>query len=121
MKRKCFTEIDYWKSTKKDFFYFDPPYLITTGTYNDGKRGFKGWGTEQEEDLLDILSYLNTMERKFALSNVIKHDGKTNKLLKKWLKNNEFCRVHYIEANYRNSNYQKSRQTESVEVLITNY
>ena len=26
-----------------DFVYCDPPYLITTGSYNDGKRGFKGW------------------------------------------------------------------------------
>ncbi len=26
-----------------DFVYADPPCLIATGSYNDGKRGFKGW------------------------------------------------------------------------------
>jgi len=26
-----------------DFVYLDPPYLITLGSYNDGKRGFNGW------------------------------------------------------------------------------
>lgn len=27
-----------------DFLYADPPYLISCGSYNDGKRGFNGWG-----------------------------------------------------------------------------
>ena len=26
-----------------DFVYCDPPYLLTCGAYNDGKRGFNGW------------------------------------------------------------------------------
>ena len=33
--------------------------LITTGTYNDGKRGFKGWTDIEEKQLLDTLDYLN--------------------------------------------------------------
>ena len=32
--------------TTKDFVYCDPPYLITTGSYNDGNRGFKNWTEE---------------------------------------------------------------------------
>ncbi len=39
---KDFRDIDYSDLNSDDFVYFDPPYLITTGNYNDGKRGFKG-------------------------------------------------------------------------------
>ena len=27
---------------EESFVYMDPPYMLTTGSYNDGKRGFKG-------------------------------------------------------------------------------
>ncbi|MDD6639719.1 MAG: hypothetical protein PUE66_01785 [Erysipelotrichaceae bacterium] len=30
--------------------YIDPPYLITLGSYNDGKRGVNGWGDNEEKD-----------------------------------------------------------------------
>lgn len=46
--KQCFTEFDFSFLRENDFVYCDPPYLITTGTYNDGKRGFKGWGKKQE-------------------------------------------------------------------------
>ena len=49
-----------------DFVYADPPYLITTGTYNDGKRGFTGWNELEEKKLLKILDNLNKKEIKFA-------------------------------------------------------
>jgi DNA adenine methylase len=105
--------------TKNDFVYADPPYLITTGTYNDGKRGFSGWSEKEENQLLHILTELNSRQIKFALSNVIKHKGKDNVLLQHWLKN---YNVHYIINNYRNANYQtKMKETETLEVLITNY
>jgi len=58
-----------------DFVYCDPPYLITTGTYNDGKRGFKGWSEKEEKDLLQKLDELNLKKIKFALSNVLEHKG----------------------------------------------
>ena len=32
--------------------YCDPPYLITTGSYNDGNRGFQDWNREKELQLL---------------------------------------------------------------------
>ena len=43
---KNFDEIDFSFLNQNDFVYCDPPYLITTGTYNDGKRGFTGWDTD---------------------------------------------------------------------------
>ncbi len=39
----CFNNFDFSFLNNNDFVYCDPPYLITNGTYNDGKRGFKGW------------------------------------------------------------------------------
>ncbi len=105
-----------------DFVYADPPYLITTGTYNDGKRGFTGWNELEERKLLKILDNLNKKEIKFALSNVIEHKGKTNHILIDWIKENNYT-INYINKNYSNSNYQtKIRDKKSsVEVLVTNY
>jgi len=117
-----FDEFDFTQLNKNDFIYADPPYLITTGTYNDGKRGFTGWNEKEEIKLLQILSKLDKKNIKFALSNVIEHKGKTNHLLIDWIKKNGFL-INFINKNYANSNYQtKNREKNgSIEVLITNY
>ena len=117
-----FDHFNFNELNQNDFVYCDPPYLITTGTYNDGKRGFKGWSEDHEVKLLKILDSLNSKNISFALSNVIEHKGKQNEILKKWLHNNEY-KINYIEKNYANSNYQTKNKSKnsSVEVLITNY
>jgi DNA adenine methylase len=106
-----------------DFVYCDPPYLITTGVYNDGKRGFTGWGKREELTLLAKLDKLNDKSVPFALSNVLKHKGKTNTLLEKWVSNNSDYVINNIIADYSNSNYQtKDRdKLSTIEVIITNY
>ena len=98
------------------------PYLITTGTYNDGKRGFTGWNSEQENNLYEILKTFDDRKIKFALSNVINHKGVENTILTDWLRTNNF-NIFYLDTNYSNSNYQikDKANTKSVEVLITNY
>ena len=103
--------------TEKDFVYCDPPYLITTGSYNDGNRGFKDWKEEEELKLYDMLDNLNDKHIKFALSNVIEHKGKENKLLKEWSKK---YKVIYLPSDYSNSSYNTKRD-KSIEVLIVNY
>ena len=117
-----FYDFDFSILTKDDFVYCDPPYLITTGTYNDGKRGFRGWSREEELKLLKILDSLDTKNIKFALSNVIEHKGKENTLLREWIDKNSY-QVNYLDKNYANSNYQtKNRDKRATkEVLITNY
>lgn len=117
----CFQRFDFSFLNSNDFVYCDPPYLITTGTYNDGKRGFDGWGEKEEFALLKILDNLNANGVKFALSNVLKHKGKANDILQNWILCN--YNVHYINKNYSNSNYQTldRNPNASVEVLITNY
>ena len=105
-----FDEFDFSHLNENDFVYADPPYLITTGTYNDGKRGFTGWNEKEEIKLLQILSNLDRKNIKFALSNVIEHKGKTNYLLVDWINKNGFI-INYIKKNYANSNYQtKNRE-----------
>lgn len=118
----CFNDFDFSSFGENDFVYCDPPYLITTGTYNDGKRGFKGWSLKEEQQLLNLLDELNSKNIKFALSNVIEHKGKSNNILKEWINANDY-NVNYLNFNYSNSNYQTIIRDKkaSVEVLITNY
>lgn len=102
------------------FVYCDPPYLITTGSYNDGNRGFKDWKIQEEKDLLIWLDFIAANGAKFALSNLFKHNGKDNKLLIEWAKK---YIVHTIDSDYSNCNYQLKDKSNSdtLEVLITNY
>ena len=114
---KDFRDFDYSVLKEKDFLYADPPYLITTGSYNDGKRGFNGWAEKDDLDLFRILDSLNERNVKFALSNVTEHNNLINENLIKWGSN---YNVHEIISNYSNSNYQ-SKINHTKEVLITNY
>ena len=119
----CFNNFDFNFLNHNDFVYCDPPYLITTGTYNDGKRGFKGWTDVEEKQLLDTLDYLNKNKINFALSNVLEHKGKSNDILKSWIENNPNYKINYLNFHYSNSNYQtiNRNKNSSIEVLITNY
>jgi len=114
-----FREMNIVNLGSNDFIYCDPPYLITTGTYNDGNRGFKNWTKNEEIALYNFLDDANKKNIRFALSNVFKHKNKENKLLIEWAKK---YKINYINNNYSNCNYQlKERKAETVEVLITNY
>ncbi len=117
-----FEDFDFSILSKDDFLYCDPPYLITTASYNDGKRGFKGWSEKEELELLNILDRLNKKDMKFALSNVLVHKGKENILLKEWIAKNSY-QIHYLNKDYRNSNYQTKIRDKnaSIEILVTNY
>ncbi|MCB0745263.1 MAG: Dam family site-specific DNA-(adenine-N6)-methyltransferase [Ignavibacteriae bacterium] len=119
----CFNNFDFTFLNSNDFVYCDPPYLITTGTYNDGKRGFKGWTPKEEKQLLQTLDNLNSENVKFALSNVLEHKGKSNDILKFWVDQNPNYKINFINFHYSNSNYQTLNRDKkaSTEVLITNY
>lgn len=72
------------------FVYFDPPYRLTTGAYNDGKRGFKGWGIEEETRLLNFADQLNAKGIKFMISYVVSHKGNVNKNFQGWVSENGY-------------------------------
>lgn len=115
---KDFTFLYDFALGENDFVYCDPPYLISNASYNDGKRGFKNWGINEEHQLLDLLGYLNEKGVKFALSNVLVHKGMTNDKLIDWSKK---YNIKHIEKSYNNSSYQrKNKDKETQEVLIYN-
>lgn len=103
------------KCNEQYTFYCDPPYLLTTATYNEKN----GWNENMERLLYAELDRINSKGCKFALSNVIEHKGKSNNILKEWMKK---YNVHYLNYNYNNCNYQsKNTDKPTIEVLITNY
>jgi adenine-specific DNA-methyltransferase len=104
----------------EDFIYCDPPYLITNGSYNDGNRGFSDWGEQEERDLCAYLDSADGRGIRFALSNVLIHKGKENKILSAWAGK---YHTHIINSDYSNCNYQLKTKgaAETREVLITNY
>lgn len=113
-----FINFDFSNLGKDDFVYCDPPYLITTGSYNDGNRGIKDWTIEDEKQLLSILDDLNSRGIKFALSNVLIANNRKNEVLTKW---SEKYNVYIIKNTFDNSNYRRKNKKDTTEVLITNY
>lgn len=96
---------------KDDFVYLDPPYLITLGSYNDGKRGFNGWNEKEELRLLRFLDCLNKRHIKFMLSNVLTHKDKTNIILKEWIEKN----------NYKIIKFDGKARGNRAEIIVLNY
>ena len=96
------------------FVYLDPPYKMTTGSYNDGKRGFKGWNDKLEAELFEYLNGLNTNGIRFMLSYVIEHKGKINDNLLKWVEKNNYHIVELGEVIGISGSKRK-------EVFIINY
>lgn len=112
-----FEKFNFDRYNYSDLIYCDPPYLITTGSYNDGNRGFKDWNIAQEKKLLCLLERLDKKGIRFALSNVLRHKGNKNDLLIDWSKN---YKIHKLNYSYSNSSHNTARG-ESEEVLITNF
>jgi len=118
-QNKDFLDVDLSRLTPKDLVYCDPPYLISTGSYNDGKRGFKDWTEIEEVQLLSLLDELDSKNIKFALSNVLYHKGLTNHLLIDW---SQKYNTLFLDKTYSNCSYHfKEKDAKTVEVLITNY
>jgi len=113
-----FRSFDFDILKKGDLLYCDPPYTISIGSYNDGKRGFNGWQERDDIALTEILDKLSSRGIHFALSDVLTHKDKTNDILTEWSKK---YTVHNINCNYNNSSYHLIKKcNETREVLITN-
>lgn len=103
-----------------DFVYCDPPYLVTTASYNENG----GWTNKDECELLNMLDTLTKSGIKWALSNVLEHKGKVNDILKEWCeRNKDKYIVHHLNHTYSNCSYHDKTGNKGVsdEVLICNY
>ena len=110
-KNLDYTELADLIDNEETFIYLDPPYRLTTGAYNDGKRGFKGWGIEAEKGLFKFADFLNEKSICFMISYVIEHKGQTNEELKNWINKN----------NYRLIKVNEVVGIQRKEILIVNY
>lgn len=107
-----YKNIDYNSFDKDTLFYFDPPYIITSAAYNDGRRMNMQWTEDDEFELLNLISRLDKNGYKFLLSNVIEHNGKKNELLLNWINRNDFT---IIDAGKTGKRFPRQ------EVLVRNY
>src|SRR5690625_8010505 len=74
-----FINLDLSNLREDDFVYLDPPYLITTGNYNDGNQGFLNWTETQELAMYESMNDHTVQEGRDALSNVLDHKDRKNK------------------------------------------
>lgn len=104
---------------KNPFVYCDPPYSLTTATYNENGS----WDKEDDLRLMQFLDKINSKSIPFALSNVSTHHNVKNELLINWAIEKKYS-IHSLKHSYSNSSYQKkanNKKSESAEILITNY
>ena len=112
-----FRNIDLASLGTGDFVYADPPYLVTTATYNENK----GWSEHDEAELLALLDRLHGQGCGFALSNVTESKGRRNEILLKWLdRNRGVYRAIPIRRSYKNSNYHRTKDDVTNEILVVN-
>ncbi len=78
---------------KNTFLYLDPPYKLTTGSYNDGKRGFKGWDDELEQELFSFIDKMTAQGIPCMLSYVLEHKDVKNIALEDWINKNGYVHI----------------------------
>ena len=100
---------------RNSFVYIDPPYLISTATYNE--QG--GWTNQHEVELYKYLDELTKQGTKWAMSNVFEVNGRTNEGLVEY---SSAYTTHDLTFGYGNSSYQKKEPlSKTREVLVCNY
>ena len=112
---KDFREFKVDAFDKRDFIYCDPPYLLSLATYNENG----GWTERDEKDLYTFLNGIGG-EVKWAMSNVLETKGERHSLLESWVRKSGY-KIHYLNADYSNSNHQRKSRAPDVEILVTNY
>lgn len=118
-EENCFFLHDNYKGiplnkNERLFVYMDPPYSLTTGVYNDGKRGFLGWNKNLEKELFDYSDKLSNVGIPFMLSYVLDHKGKRNEELLSWIQKNKYRMIELGDIIGISGSRRK-------EILITNY
>lgn len=102
---------------KKCLFFVDPPYLLSTGSYNDGNRGLVSWNDEKEKRLYDFLDKIDNEGCAFVLTNFISSGKTINQYLSNFSKK---YKTKLIKSSYKNSNYHK-KSVEQEEIIVRNF
>lgn len=92
---------------ENDFAYLNPPYFITTESYN------KSWNENEEKILYPYLQKLNDAGIKRAMSNVLKNNGREHNKAKE-------LRTRYPDNEYKHVNFRRKNKEKTIKVLITN-
>ena len=100
--------------SENTFLYLDPPYKLTTGSYNDGKRGFKGWDNKLEEELFQFIDNMTQKGVPCMLSYVLEHKGEINTELEDWINRNNYTYIPLGEIIGISGQPRK-------EILVLNY
>lgn len=100
--------------TLDSFLYLDPPYKLTTGSYNDGKRGFSGWNNRLENELFNFIDSMTKKNIPCMLSYVLEHKGVVNSELAEWIDKNNYTFISLGDVVGISGQKRK-------EVLILNY
>ena len=96
---------------KDTFFYFDPPYLISTSEYN------KYWTREDELRLYNLLDWLNQKRVRFGITNLLQHKGARNVMFEEWSRQ---YKVEHITSNYISFNDNTIKSKSSQELYVHN-
>lgn len=119
-KNVTFSSEDFSKiqpSSKKPLVFVDPPYLISTGSYNDGNRGVVSWNDNDERRLYEYLDMLDHKGIAFVLTNFQSSNGIVNQRLKNFSKK---YIVTNLSSDYKNSNYHK-KESNQIEIMVRNF
>ena len=114
-----FTDFDVSQFNKGDFVYCDPPYLITTATYNESNNDESGWNDDDERRLYAFLDSVNDAGVRFGLSNAVQTNGRINTILNDWMGKYS---VFHPDIRYSNANYHRKNKggDTTIEVYVTN-
>ena len=114
-----FTDFDVSQFNKGDFVYCDPPYLITTATYNESNNDESGWNDDDERRLYAFLDSVNDAGVRFGLSNAVQTNGRINTILNDWMGKYS---VFHPDIRYSNANYHRKNKggDTTMEVYVTN-
>ena len=114
-----FKDFDVSQFNKGDFVYCDPPYLITTATYNESNNDESGWDDDDERRLYAFLDSVNDAGVRFGLSNAVQTNGRINKILNDWMGKYS---VFHPDIRYSNANYHRKNKggDTTIEVYVTN-
>lgn len=98
-------------------FFVDPPYSAAVSKH-PYRIGDLRWGVAEDKILLDLLDDINSRGGKFVFTNAILNNGVENKPLMDWMVK---YKVHHVDVQYYNCNYQRMNNTDTDEVIIYNY